>query len=190
MSEATESDHSLWITGVTSVATATVFAWGQRKPGFDWDKAVTGWIREVIPSLDYLSGLAAWPLRHKWAFATAILLTVVVLSLMRYRKTAAFVLASVAGGLLSEWVLQGLKVPLAPVTQTLFYGTFVGGLAMGLHPKLKNNQRGIWWGIAGVVALLSGLATIGSGLPHPMSAWGVSVLLVVSWLLILDQLMR
>lgn len=190
MSEATESDHSLWITAATSTATAAAFAWGQRKPGFDWDSAVTTWIRKAIPGLDYLSGLLQWPLGHRWAFATTILLVVVLLSLMRYRKTAAFVLASVAGGLLSEWVLQGLRVPLAPVTQTLFYGTFVGGLAMGLHPKLPTNQRGIWWGVAGVVALASGLATVGSGVPHPLSAWGVSVLLVASWLLILDQLMR
>jgi hypothetical protein len=191
MSDAAESDKtSLILTGLTTIGAATAVIWGQQQPGFSWDKAATAWLRDHVPGLKVINEVVAWPLLHRWSFATTVVLAVILLSALKKRKAAAFLLSSVSGGLLSEWALEGLKVPLAPVMQTLFYGTLFGGLAMGLHPGASSEQRSIWWTLAGLVMLASALATVGSGAALPLSAWGVSVLLVASWLLLLDQLMR
>lgn len=183
-----EGKAGVIMTGLMTVSTATMAIWGQQGPGFSWDSEATSWIKKTIPGLSEVVEVVAWPVANRWPFASVVLLTVILLSVMKLRRPAVFLLASIAGGMLVDWALKGLQVPLAPAMNPVFYGTFFGGLAIGLHAHVEKNYRVMFYVLTGLTALLSGVALVADGgLP---SAWLLSVLLTGSWLLILHQLMK
>lgn len=176
------------LTGLVVLAAAGVSVWAQTDASFAWDADVAEWVRKTIPGLKGLEKLVHWPITQKWPFASLVMLVTIVLCVVHKRKGAVFLLSSVAGALLLDWALNDLDLPRDPVMPTLFYGTFFGGLALGLHPFVAGPTRGWLWGLTAVVCFLSGLGAIATGADP--SAWFFSALVAAAWILLLDQITR
>ncbi len=186
--EGGEKNTGVMLVGLSAAATVGLSVWAQSGPGFDWDGRAAAWIRDASEGLESVGAAIAWPLHEKWPFALAVLGVVLVLSGLKHKKPAVWVLSSVSVGLLIEGALHGLSIPLAPSMTTVLYGSLGAGLAMGLDKLLP--QRGRWaaWGglALGALACLAAVVGLG-GMP---SAWLLSVLLVLTQILILHQLIE
>lgn len=178
----------LVVTGLLGAMAVATFVWAQQGPGFEWDPKAAAWIKASVPGLKALSLGVSWPVVRSWPFAGMVMATVLGLCASRHPRAAVELLGAVCGGMLMYSLLSALPVELGPSRETLYYGTFLGGLSLALQKDLKPSASALLWGLAGALAVLPGLAMVSTGdLP---SAWMVSMLLVATWLAALHQMME
>jgi hypothetical protein len=176
------------LTGLLGVGTAALIVWAQQGPGFEWDPQAARWITNTIPGLGKLAYAVSWPVVREWPFAVGVLITVLGLCASRHPRAAVETLGAVAGGMLLSAVFTGLPMGLAPNIETLYYGSFFGGVSLALYREVDTQTRTVLMVVSAILSVLPGLALVATGqLP---SAWVISMLLVLSWLTGLHQIAK
>ena len=175
------------LAGLSVIATGSLLAWAQTGPGFGWDRHAARWITDTIPWLTEMSQVLGWPLGQRWPFAVVVGVVILFLSLSKRNKDVTFVLSAVAGGILMDWAFTGLLPALPPSATLLIYCTFFGSITIVGQSALSNrNMRGVLAVLVGLLTLAVALTTVHAG--HLPSAVALSVLLAISWIMILRHL--